>query len=973
MDLTIHAYGYGETIGHALQALAMIRNSMLYPTMINTIALMLGVYYSWQMAASRVEGEWRQYLAKVGGMIILINCLLLPKTSMNVKDHVEKQFWVVDNIPLAFALPVGIVENVGHLVTMSFEQAFSLVGGRASFNYYNHGTVFGARLAKEVMQAQVRNPEYVSNMKDFIERCVILPAMIGEQFTKEELVATKDMWGLVSSRAGTFTRTPMTIYGIRQSPSPTCKEAVPYFEKIMSDSGLGDITQFSWKFKGVGNGTVYNLGFHQLNDNLQRQINALYNDETKVEEILKHNMMINALNEYRSGQYSYVKAQLAHEAGGLMSGDLAERLLTGALATMKTMVYGSFIFLVPLMIMSGGFEKYKWWIMTCLSLQLWPALFAMMNMMIDYAYEPAKIVSYSGWSTEIKKFDSMASIAAHMTLLIPFLAVWVTNMAQGSFTHLAGSVLSTASSAVSMGSSAQASGGRNHDNEAMNNSSRDNVNANKYDTGMQYVARTSNTMQSDGSMQKILPNGNVVSVGGAGTTSSTGESSYRESEGISTALQTGLRAEMQEASSTSANYVMSKESLVSKEASALTTIAENTRTDSGYNIDTSTDEGRDLVKTLNTIDRITENNDYSWRQNAEAHLKSDFTLGGQVAKFFGANISGGTNIGAENASSQLDGQAFDINEETGTTGKSGISTKTSEHSAWLESKGVDKNQQQSMRESFTETKRLEQAKSMHQDKIDSYNKAIDHTRTSGSEYSKDMYQEVIGGYKQRFNCSDADAQKAVSQGTVEAKEVFRTISGGRADAILNRIDKDKNSFNNPSAVEDFQKEYEDKVNPNIGDKVNAFAQEQGMMDASVSKQHVSDKREDLKNNHDINHERIDNKFLVTNTEIKAQKENKQNNIDKLEENRIGTGAISSVVGGLGRQSKNSELPMPEFDEISRPYKPNDESKSGIYNWETGKIDPYPENETPRHLFKAENIKVSNGQYVDRELLKSKKD
>ncbi len=53
MDLTIHAYGYGETIGHALQALAMIRNSMLYPTMINTIALMLGVYYSWQMAASR--------------------------------------------------------------------------------------------------------------------------------------------------------------------------------------------------------------------------------------------------------------------------------------------------------------------------------------------------------------------------------------------------------------------------------------------------------------------------------------------------------------------------------------------------------------------------------------------------------------------------------------------------------------------------------------------------------------------------------------------------------------------------------------------------------------------------------------------------------------------------------------------------------------------------------------------------------
>ena len=970
MDLTIHAYGYGETIGHALQALAMIRNSMLYPTMINTIALMLGVYYSWKMAASRVEGEWRQYLAKVGGMIILINALLLPKTSMNVKDHVEKQFWVVDNIPLAFALPVGIVENVGHLITMSFEQAFSLVGGRASFNYYNHGTVFGARLAREVMQAQVRDPEYVSNMKDFIERCVILPAMIGEQFTKEELVATKDMWGLVSSRAGTFTRTPMTISGMRQSPSPTCKEAVPYFEKIMNDSGLGDITEFSWKFKGAGNGTEYNLGFNQLNNNLKQQITALYNDETKVEEILKHNMMINALNEYRSGQYSYVKAQLAHEAGGLMSGDLAERVLTGALATMKTMVYGSFIFLVPLMIMSGGIEKYKWWIMTCLSLQLWPALFAMMNMMIDYAYEPAKIVSYSGWSTEIKKFDSMASIAAHMTLLIPFLAVWVTNMAQGSFTHLAGSVLSTASSAVSMGSSAQASGGRNHDNESINNSSRDNVNANKYDTGMQYVARTSNTMQSDGSMQKVLPSGNIVSVGGAGTTSSTGEVRFESSEAANTNLQQSLSDQRVLAEGEVRSYADSKATTTSKAANYLTQIAEHTRTSEGYNIDTSTEEGKAINQALERMDAMNQSGAYTTQQSAEAAVSSSVGIG---AKFWGngfsAEVSGSASAG--NSSQQSDSSENRVSESSNATESHHNLMRALSSDSFAEEHGVDKSLSTDVRQSYEETQRLEQQVSARQESINTYNEAIDYNRTHGASISKDMYQDVLSAHQSNTGKSHADAKRDVENRTPAVMRTFNALAQGETHNILQQVNDRKHAISGERGsqkLDEFTNRYSDKVDSNVHSSIENAAKRDGFDDRTIQQQ-ISNKGEDLHARYETKHGQTDGKFIAINTEIKAQQEDKQANIAKLEEDRIGTGKISSAVGGFGHQSKDSELPMPEFDEISRPYEP----KAGVYNWETGEIDPLPQNQGERHTFKPQISQVADGQYVERALLKPKKD
>lgn len=405
MELTIHLYGYAYHMFNTLNAIAMLRNSTLYPAMVNTAALMVGVFYAWKMAASRAEGEWRQYLLKVGAMIVVINALLLPKTSMNIKDHVEKHFWRVDNIPLAFALPIGTVEEIGHLLTIGFEQAFSAVDGRSAFNYYHHGTVFGARLSKEVLQAHVRHPEFVANMNSFIKRCVVLPAMIGHQFTKEELVATKDMWGLVSSRAGTFTRVPMIIGGTKQELSPTCKQSVPYFDKAMKESALTDITAISIKLRAPGAGVEYNPSHLGMNEALKGQIEALYNDETSVENILKHNMMINSLNQYRSGKYLTAKAQLQHEAGGLISGDLAERILTGLLTVIKNLIYGSFVFVVPLMLFAGGMQSYRGWITVCLSLQLWPPLLSMLNMMIDTAYELAHIVSYSSWSTAVKQMD----------------------------------------------------------------------------------------------------------------------------------------------------------------------------------------------------------------------------------------------------------------------------------------------------------------------------------------------------------------------------------------------------------------------------------------------------------------------------------------------------------------------------------------------------------------------------------------
>lgn len=325
------------------------RFSGFYTTVINTVALISGVGYAIQMVIARAEGEWRIYLRRIIGMIIFINALLLPTTTMTIKDNVTDDRYEVANLPFAFALPIGLIEHFTHILSMGFDQVFSQPGGASSNSYYNYGSVFGARLKKEILQDKIRDPQFLNNMSHFIERCVILPASIGKQFTKEELVSVNDIWRLVRDRAGTFTTLPFSVERKQEDkldiPYPTCQQAASYLEDNYFKKEIKEnIDLLNRKFPGTCK-----------RNRLKTEIAALFaQPKTSVDSIIKHNMMINAINSYRSGNYAAAKAALHHEAGGLISGDLAEKTLTGSLAIMKVIIYGSYIFLFPVLIISGG-------------------------------------------------------------------------------------------------------------------------------------------------------------------------------------------------------------------------------------------------------------------------------------------------------------------------------------------------------------------------------------------------------------------------------------------------------------------------------------------------------------------------------------------------------------------------------------------------------------------------------------------
>ena len=231
----------------------------------------------------------------------------------------------------------------------------------------------------------------------------------------------------------------------------------------------------------------------------------------------------------------------------------------------------------------------------------------------------------------------------------------------------------------------------------------------EHDSSMQYVSGAARSMMSDGSMEMIRPDGKAVYFGGAGQNTSSGETRYNEGRGFSVNGEQSIRHETQAMSSETATRSQAHERTMSQGAEAMYTIMESAKSDNGYNIDTSTEEGKEIAHHLNEVDRLNKTNDYGWRQNAEAYLKADYNVGGAAAKAFGIDAGVGGKTGAENSSSKNDSNASEMSEDKSINDRKSNTERVNRIESIMQSHGVDKNTQNSMRENYQEVERLDKS------------------------------------------------------------------------------------------------------------------------------------------------------------------------------------------------------------------------------------------------------------------------
>ena len=510
IHLTIHAYGYGELMVQVLNGIAKFRDAAVFDTIVGFTTLVIGSYYAMLMAMSTVPEGWKLHFKKMLGTLLFVSVLIMPQISMIVQDHVAKTPpKVIDNIPVAFALPVGVLEQSGLIMTKGFEQAFNWSGAKKTNSFSEYGMVFGARLAKDVSEAGLRDPEVIANAYSFIDRCIMVRGGIGHPFTLEEVRDSTDLWGLVRTKTkGVITK--WTKYENGKRSLENCTQGVAYLDDKLKDEGNNLLVRLMPKYHYA---LIKKAGF--LSD-----LGTVFGggEQADAARLITHHLMLNALddvnNQYAGMPYGTARAKTQYEATALISGETDTWNLTGMLAMFKVIVYASFLIVLPMMILSGGGSRFGMWVTTVFSLTLWPPLFAIINMVIDFAYDPAQIVSYGALATAQLKYDSIGATANKMIGLVPFLAFWVTKMGEGGIMQMASPIMAAMGGATASAGAEVASNSRSLNNTQIGSESLNNTSSNHHNTNFESVGGESNYNLSDGTMMKVTGNNQqVISTG----------------------------------------------------------------------------------------------------------------------------------------------------------------------------------------------------------------------------------------------------------------------------------------------------------------------------------------------------------------------------------------------------------------------------------------------------------------------------
>lgn len=459
VDLVIYTYGHYQAMFYILNGIALILNSGFTDSLIKLMITATMAYYGFLMSYAGAEGRSKEYLIKIISMSVVVGALIIPKGNIDVEDRITGQRETISNLPVAFILPVGVLEAFGGAITSGFEQAFTPVGSTA---YKDYGMIFGARLVKESKNWRITNPEFIHNMGNFLRRCVVIESVIGNRFTPQDVVNTQDILGLVTEKAGTFRKVDFRQKGKIQRYS--CLQAVSELNQYISSESDSIIYGYSNTDFGQAGGKFFNIKNtssilnNRIKDNIEIAYNGVLGTNASAEQIIKQIMMINSIHDYnnRADLYGYSKASYLQESNWMLGGALATEYLPMLLSVIKGLIYASFIFVVPLMIVGGGFTRYVNYLTVIISLQLWPALNAVLNLFIEL-YTRSTInsgiggmLTYATFNQYHDTIDKIVAVASGLQWSLPLISLAIARGGMHAFINLASNIGATSMSSAAV-------------------------------------------------------------------------------------------------------------------------------------------------------------------------------------------------------------------------------------------------------------------------------------------------------------------------------------------------------------------------------------------------------------------------------------------------------------------------------------------------------------------------------------------
>lgn len=514
--LPVYVLGNGDLYAQYFNAIVTSFGTSSYSTLLRVSILIGGFSVLSSFVLKRNIIDLIKWFALV---YLSIYIFFLPKMSIEIIDEVNGgKPYAVDHVPLGLALLANITTSLSYALTQLTEMNFSMPD---DLRYHRSGMVFASEIVRAVSQFEITDARFDSNIQGFIHQCVFYDILL-KKYSINDLVESNNIWSLVSKNASPARGFVYTDEDNR-SEFQTCRQTIPLLTSDWTKAVAAAKSLYSTRL-------FYNSPDPKqaLTKYLDISYGYLAKLSGQADRIMQQSLMANAIQRgvVRMGanlnataalqSYAFVRAQEQKRLTNQTVGDMAAVWLPLIKNAIELITYGSFVFVILLIMMPFGITTLRSYIYTLVWVQLWPPLYAVLNLCVSFYSQSKSIAATTGGLTLqampgfLQINADMSGLAGYLSMSVPVLAgglIWGMHHAFLQASQYAGGVTQ---STAATGAAEAATGNIGFGNTNFGNQSAFNHSANHVDTNARVSTGSSTVQLSDGSQLSVMPNSDQV-------------------------------------------------------------------------------------------------------------------------------------------------------------------------------------------------------------------------------------------------------------------------------------------------------------------------------------------------------------------------------------------------------------------------------------------------------------------------------
>lgn len=511
-DLVIYTYGSVEQASVIFNAIASVIKNGSYQKFLVSIFTCAAIWATFEYA---IKGSISTIITSVLTFILFLGILVYPTTTVTLHNNVALKDRAVGDMPLGLALPASFITRASYGMTSIMEQAFALPDDH---KYTKTGYLFASSLVRNTSQLQIPDPAFKESLKGYIKECVFYDIHLGS-YTIKDLLTTNDVWALITERPS-----PNRSF-LMNNKIMTCRDGVKELSSSWKDVNETTLSKYA---KLLVPGVSYFESDMDIKPYVQRYIESSFKHLTGLSknssDLLRQILLVNAIedsaiNNPELGMLSYTttRANAQKTISNFATSIMSSRWLPAMYSTIEFMIYGLFIILIPICLLTGGINAYVNYLFSLVWVTSWPIVYAILHFGSSWVLQ-AKCqglgLSFYDLNNLTQIQYDTASIFAYFTNLVPFITagvLWLSKRGlESTFTQMSQLVGGSTQSLAMAASGEAVTGNISLGNTSFDNHSLYNTNAFKHNANMEYFGGGTTAQLPGGTIAKSYSDGSNV-------------------------------------------------------------------------------------------------------------------------------------------------------------------------------------------------------------------------------------------------------------------------------------------------------------------------------------------------------------------------------------------------------------------------------------------------------------------------------